>query len=269
MIGQTLAHYKILDKLGAGGMGVVYRARDTRLDRNVAVKVLPKDFARDPKRLARFKREAKSVAALSHANILAIHDFGESDGITYAVTELLQGDTLGEYLEQRRPPVHKAVEISRQIAEGLAAAHNRGIIHRDLKPDNVFVERNGQVKILDFGLAKTETIGASADHETEVLVARTDPGTVLGSVGYMSPEQVRGQAATARSDIFSLGVILYEMLAGRRAFKAETPAETMTAILRQEPEELDSADRHLPAPLARIVRRCIEKRPEAPCCRTC
>ena len=221
--GQRLGPYEIIAPLGAGGMGEVYRARDTKLDREVAVKVLPARLAEDAEALARFEREAKAVAALSHPNILAIHDFGREAGTAYAVMELLEGETLRERLAAGALPVRKAVEYAVQIAQGLAAAHDKGIVHRDLKPENVFVTRDGRLKILDFGLAKRDAAAGDGSETSSPTAARpTEPGAVLGTVGYMSPEQVRGQPADARSDIFSLGTVLYEMLSGRRAFARET-----------------------------------------------
>jgi serine/threonine protein kinase len=218
-------------------MGEVYRARDGRLDRTVAVKVLPADFARNPRRLARFEREAKAVAALSHPGILSIHDFGEHDGTAYAVMERLEGETLRRRLLAGALPARKAVEYAAQIAAGLAAAHERGIVHRDIKPENLFLTSDGQVKILDFGLAAhSEGTAAQSDLPTETRI--TDPGTVLGTAGYMSPEQAGGLKADARSDLFSLGCVLYEMLSGRRAFARDTVPETLTAILREDPPPL-------------------------------
>src|SRR5688572_26325133 len=261
--GTRLGPHEILAPLGAGGMGEVYRARDTRLDRDVAIKVLPERLANDAHALARFEREAKAVAALSHPNILSIHDFETHQGIRYAVTELLDGATLREHLEGGAVTPRKAVEFALQIAHGLAAAHEKGIVHRDLKPENVFVTRDGHVKILDFGLAKgMEPAALAAETEAPTASGGTEPGTVLGTVGYMSPEQVRGRSVDPRSDIFSFGVLLYEMLAGRRAFRGDSAVETMNAILTGEPPELTGAEgAGAPAGLARIVRRCLEKDP--------
>jgi serine/threonine protein kinase len=259
--GARLGPYEILAPLGAGGMGEVYRARDRRLERDVAIKVLPERLASEPHALARFEREAKAVAALSHPNILAIHDVGEHQGVRYAVTELLEGSTLREHLERGTISPRRAVEHALQIAQGLAAAHEKGIVHRDLKPENVFVTRTGHVKILDFGLARAlETSEAEDADGGPTLAGPTEPGTILGTVGYMSPEQVRGNPADARSDIFSFGAILYEMLTGRRAFRADSAVETMNAILTEEPPETRT-DPGVSPGLTRIVRRCLEKDP--------
>ena len=261
--GTTLGPYEILAPIGAGGMGEVYRARDRRLDRDVAVKVLPEVVASEAGALARFEREAKAIATLSHPNILAIHDFGTHDGVPYAVTELLEGGTLREHLEGGTVGVRKATEHALEIVHGLAAAHEKGIVHRDLKPENIFVTREGHVKILDFGLAKTVDPGAVRDATQAPTVApATEAGTILGTVGYMSPEQVRGQAVDHRSDVFSFGAVFYEMLAGRRAFRGDSAVETMNAILTEEPPDLsDAGSRPVTPGLERIVRRCLEKDP--------
>jgi Tol biopolymer transport system component len=245
-------------------MGEVYRAKDSKLKREVALKVLPESLSRDLDAFARFEREAQAVAALSHPNILSIHDFGDHDGRAYAVSELLHGETLRGLLDGGLLPVRKAIDIARQICTGLAAAHAAGIVHRDLKPDNVFVTDDGRVKILDFGLAKTSETRANSDQtHSPTVSAHTEPGTVMGTVGYMSPEQVKGLAVDERSDIFSFGAVLYEMLAGRRAFQRDTTAETMTAILREEPPESPSSGTSGVSPaLDRIVRHCLEKKPE-------
>ena len=260
--GARLGPYEIVAPLGAGGMGEVYRARDTRLERTVAIKVLPSRLAADPDALGRFEREARAVAALSHPNILAIHDFGTDRGVAYAVTELLEGKTLRERLEAGRMPPRKAIEYAVQAARGLAAAHDKGIVHRDLKPENVFVTEDGRVKILDFGLAR---LGAPEQSDTPVTEARTatvatEPGVVMGTVGYMSPEQVRGQVTDHRSDVFSFGAVLYEMLTGRRAFHGGSAADTMSAVLNQEPELARTLPGIAPG-LEHIVRRCLEKAP--------
>ena len=261
MIGQMLGPYQILSKVGEGGMGEVYKARDTRLDRTVAIKVLPDAFARDADRLARFEREARAVAAISHPNILAIHDVGSDNGRTFVVTELLDGETLRARLNRGALPVRKAIEIGIQIARGLAAAHDKGIVHRDLKPENVFLLADGQVKILDFGLAKAAAAPGAGSGASETAAAATDPGTVLGTAGYMAPEQVRGQATDARADLFAFGAVLYEMVGGARAFKGDTAADTMTAILREDPPDLVESRPDLPPALDRIVRHCLEKNP--------
>jgi Tol biopolymer transport system component len=244
-------------------MGEVYRARDTRLDRIVAIKVLPASFAADPDRLQRFEREARTVAALSHPNILAVHDIGTHDGTPYMVTELLEGETLRERLRGGVVSARKAVEIAIQVARGLAAAYDKGIIHRDLKPENIFLTKDGLVKILDFGLAKTARSGSGPNSSVQTLTSAdlslTEAGQVLGTAGYMSPEQVRGIAIDHRSDIFVFGAILYEMLTGQRAFRRDTAAETMTAILKEDLPELTEVNRSIPPTLDRIVRHCLEK----------
>src|SRR5215471_9583807 len=260
--GARLGPYEILSPIDAGGMGEVYRARDSRLDRDVAVKVLPQELLSDAEALARFEREAKAVAALSHPNILAIHDFGREGGVAYAVMELLEGETLRERLDAGPIPQRKALDYALQAAQGLAAAHERGVIHRDLKPQNLFVTRDGIVKILDFGLVKLRG-GAGPDGATN---APTTPGTktgmILGTVGYMSPEQVRGAPADHRSDIFSLGAVIFEMLTARRAFRADSDVETMMSILRDDPLEASVEGKSLSAELADIVGHCLEKSPD-------
>ena len=229
--GTRLGPYEILALLGAGGMGEVYRAKDTRLEREVAIKVLPEGLARDPRSLARFEREVRAVAALSHPNILAIHDFGTEGDVRFAVTELLEGETLRERIGRERFGWRKALEVGVEISEGLSSAHGKGVVHRDLKPDNVFLADDGQVKILDFGLARLEPPLPSGDASTTPTVpAQTETGTIMGTAGYISPEQIRGRPADARSDLFSLGCVLYEMLAGRRAFAGRTGAEARSTM---------------------------------------
>ncbi len=254
--GARLGPYEVVGPLGAGGMGEVYRARDTRLDRAVALKLLPRDIAAGPdgaERVRRFEQEARAAGALDHPNVLAVHDVGRHDGAPYLVCELLEGQTLRQRLIGGPLPPRKAVDLVLQATRGLAAAHDKGIVHRDLKPDNLFVTRDGRVKILDFGLAKL----AGTDAEVSVD-ARTEPGRVLGTVGYMAPEQVRGRAADHRADLFALGAILYEMVVGERAFTGETDIDAMTAILKEEPRRLAE----VPPELARVIQHCIEKAPE-------
>jgi serine/threonine protein kinase/tetratricopeptide (TPR) repeat protein len=263
LIGRTLGHYRIVEQIGAGGMGVVYRAHDERLDRDVAIKVLPEEVAGDPDRLHRFEREAKAVAKLDHSNILAIHDFGIEGVVTYSVTELLNGHNLRQAIPESGMPWQKVVEIGAAIADGLAAAHGRGIVHRDLKPENIFITSDGRVKVLDFGLARVKE-PVDEDAETATLTpAGTVPGSVLGTMGYMSPEQLRGEPTDARSDIFALGCVLYEMLSGKAAFVRKSAAETSAAILGEEPERVSSTGIVLPAEVERSIHRCLEKSPEA------
>ena len=244
-------------------MGEVYRARDTRLGRDVAVKIVPPAVAANADALSRFERETRAVAALSHPNILTIHDVGRSDGTVYAVLELLEGQTLRTRLDGGALPQRKALEIAAQMARGLAAAHDKQIAHRDLKPENIFVTADGSVKILDFGLARqtgAQSIASAADSAT--MAPSTEPGVVLGTVGYMAPEQVRGEPSDHRADIFALGCVLYEMLTGRRPFQRDTGAETMTAILKEDPPDPDKADVVVAPGVLRTLRRCLEKRPE-------
>jgi eukaryotic-like serine/threonine-protein kinase len=261
--GARLGPYEILSLLGAGGMGEVYRARDTRLGREVAVKVLSADRAQDPDRRRRLEREARSTSALDHPNVLAVHDVGSEGEVFYVVSELLDGGTLRDVMRSGLTP-RRAVDYAGQIACGLAAAHEKGVVHRDLKPENVFITRDGRVKILDFGLAtlrgdaNPSMLGAKSATVSEI----TGAGGLLGTAGYMSPEQVRGLPADHRSDIFALGAVLYEMLSGRRAFRAESAVETMNAILKEEPPELASIARGVPPSLSRVVRHCLEKQPE-------
>ena len=254
-----LGPYKIIALIGAGGMGEVYRARDTRLLRDVALKVLPESFTADPDRLRRFEQEARAVAALNHPNIVSVYDVGNAGGVHYIVSELLEGETLRQLISPSGMAVRKTTELGIQLAQGLAAAHEQGIVHRDLKPENIFVTRNGRLKILDFGLAKLRRPQTIAETVDGVTLGETNAGQVLGTIGYMSPEQVRGDTADHRSDIFSFGSILYEMLYGQRAFKHNTGAETMTAILNEEPSEFSGRSLAIPPGLERIVRHCMEK----------
>jgi hypothetical protein len=263
--GTRLGPYDIVGQLGAGGMGEVYKARDTKLDRLVAIKVLPPSLAEVPDLLARFEREAKAVAALNHPGILGIFDFGTADGITFAVMELLEGETLRERLRAGPVPLRKAVDWAWQMAQSLAAAHGKGIIHRDLKPENLWITPESRTKILDFGLAKQLPMGgqnAQSELPTQAFAATSMPGMLLGTVGYMSPEQVKGEPTDARSDIFSLGVVLYEMLSGRAPFKGDTPVQTLNAILEQEPPDLVVPRGDLIPALERIVLHCLEKHPD-------
>jgi len=261
---ERISHYRILDKLGAGGMGEVYRARDNRLDRDVAIKVLPATFANDKERLLRFEQEARATSALNHPNILTIYDIGTHDGAPFIVAELLDGAELREQLNHSPLPVKRALDYAQQVASGLTAAHAKGIVHRDLKPENLFVTTDGRVKILDFGLAKLKLQksvgGVYSDAPTQR--ALTNPGVMIGTIGYMSPEQVRGQEADHRSDIFSFGMILYEMLSGQRAFNGASVADVMSAILKEEPPELSEKNANVNPALDKIVRRCLEKKPE-------
>jgi serine/threonine-protein kinase len=256
--GTRFGPYEIVDALGAGGMGEVYRARDTRLGREVAVKVLPAHLSSAPRSLARFEQEARALAALSHPNLLAIHDFGNVSGTVYAVTELLEGSTLRERLLTADLGLPRALDWAAQIAQGLAAAHERGVVHRDLKPENLFVTRDGLVKILDFGLAQREV------HETQkgpAVTALTHPGTVVGTPGYLAPEQARGLPADHRSDIFAFGAVLYELITGKRAFSAGDSLEALTAVLHEQPPPIADSGRRVPNEVEEIVRHCLEKDP--------
>src|SRR5580698_9264074 len=270
--GTKLGPYEIVAQLGAGGMGEVYRARDTRLERIVAIKVLPPSLANDADRLARFEGEARVLSTLSHPNLLAIYDVGAQDGLHYLVSEFLDGETLRDRLASGALGQRKAAEYALQMANGLAAAHEKGIVHRDLKPENIFITPGEHLKILDFGLAKLTT-PASLPGETVTMTTaggpssgsggsgQTAPGTVMGTVGSMSPEPVRGQTVDSRSDIFSFGAILYEMVAGRRAFKGDSAVETMNAVLKEEPPDLDPAQLKVSPGMERIIRHCLEKTP--------
>src|SRR5579884_2193124 len=256
---DRLGAYEIVDKLGEGGMGEVWRAHDARLNRSVAVKILPADVANDPVRRARFEQEARSLGALNHPNIVAVYATGQDDGIAYIVSELVDGETLRAVLERGPLGTRKAVQYGIQISEALAAAHAAGIVHRDLKPENIMVARNGRVKVLDFGLARQTVVETS---DRTATIALSTPGVVMGTVGYMSPEQVRGEAVDARSDIFSFGAVLYEMAAGKRAFQKDSSVETMHAILNDDPPEPQAIDgARLPPALDGIIRRCLEKQP--------
>ena len=261
--GTRLGPYDVVAPIGAGGMGEVYRAHDARLDREVAIKVLPASYSADPDRLRRFEQEARAAGRLNHPNVMAIYDIGTHEGAPYVVAELLEGATLREKLATGAIPTRKAVDYALQIARGLGAAHEKGIVHRDLKPENVFVTNDGRVKILDFGLAKLsrpETSSPMTEAPTETR--GTEPGSVFGTVGYMSPEQIRGQNADARSDIFAFGAVLYELLSGHRAFRGNSSADVMSAILKDEPAPLVETGRNIPPPLDRLVSHCLEKSAE-------
>jgi Tol biopolymer transport system component len=257
--GSRVGPYEVLGPLGSGGMGEVFRARDTRLARDVAIKVLPESFSGNADRIRRFEQEARAAGSLNHPNVLVVYDVGAKDELVYLVSELLEGQSLRDRLASGPLAARKAVEIAAEIADGLAAAHEKGIVHRDLKPENLFLTRDGRVKILDFGLARQ--VGSTRDGATalETETRLTEPGTVLGTVGYMSPEQVVGRPADQRSDIFSLGAILYEMLSGQRAFQRASPVETMNAILKEEPRDFAETAPSVSADVERIVRRCLEK----------
>src|SRR5271165_4150371 len=257
--GTRLSQYEILSPLGAGSMGEVYRARDTRLDRDVAIKVLPELASTAPDRLQRFEVEAKAAAALNHPNILAVYQMGTYAGVPYLVSELLEGKTLAETVRRGPLPLRKAIDYGVQIAHGLAAAHEKGIIHRDLKPDNLFVTKEGGIKILDFGLAKVVPPNDAAANQAPTL---TLPGVAMGTVGYMSPEQVRGLETDHRTDIFAFGAILYEMVMGKRSFERSTSADTMSAILNEDPEPISDLAPETPVALQRVVLRCLEKNAE-------
>lgn len=262
MAGMTLGRYHLISPLGAGGMGEVYRAMDTRLEREVAVKILPAHMADNPEAMRRFEREAKAVAALSHPNILSIHDFGNEQDVRYAVMELLEGETLRSRILRGALSWRKAVGIGIEIAEGLSAAHAKGITHRDLKPENIFLTSDGRTKILDFGLARVKTPVSDENITSASTVAPiTEPGIVMGTPGYMSPEQVRGAEVEAPGDIFSFGSVLYEMVTGRRAFAERTVADTMAAILRDDPPELSDSGKNIPPDLEQVITHCLEKNP--------
>ncbi|MEP6768405.1 MAG: protein kinase [Acidobacteriota bacterium] len=261
--GSRLGSYEIVSTLGVGGMGEVYRARDRRLERDVAIKVLPDSVSADPESLGRFEREARAIAALSHPNILAIHDFGTHEGVSYAVLELLEGETLRAKLDAGPFDWKQAVDYGLQIGKGLSAAHEKGVVHRDLKPENVFVTKEGHLKILDFGLAKRIAAALPGQETSAPTVSgRTEPGTVMGTLTYMSPEQLKGLPVDYRSDIFSSGAILYEMLSGQKAFGRLTASETIAAILKEEPREFSTLRRDVPVTLDHIVRHCLEKDPD-------
>ena len=262
MIGESISHYKIIEKLGSGGMGIVYRALDENLGREVAIKVLHREVMHDPDRLSRFESEARAIAQLAHPNILAIHDFGNISGVAFAITELLEGETLGNRLACEHLQWRKAAAIAASIAEGLAAAHAKGITHRDIKPDNIFLTADGRVKILDFGLAQTGLPSITDPLAPTVSIPSTNGETVMGTVAYMTPEQLRGEPVDARSDIFALGCVLYEMLSGQSAFSRGSFALTVTAILMDPAPEVHVSGMDASMELNRIIGRCLEKNPK-------
>src|SRR5437588_9120753 len=262
--GTRLGRYEIRSKIGEGGMGEVYRARDEKLNRDVAIKVLPVSLSQDGDRLRRFEQEAQAAGALNHPNILAVYDVGTHDGAPYIVSELLEGESLKERLNDGPIAQRKTIDYAAQVTHGLAGAHEKGIVHRDLKPDNLFITKDDRVKILDFGIAKLiEPVGEGIA-QTDVVTRKvhTDPGTVIGTVVYISPEQVRGHHVDHRSDIFSFGAVLYEMLSGQRAFRGESAVETLNAILKDEPTELTATSRNIAPSLERVIWHCLEKIPE-------
>ena len=261
LTGTRFGSYEIRSLIGVGGMGEVYRARDLLLNRDVAVKVLL-NLSTDPQRLHRFEQEARAAGALNHPNILAVFHMGTYEGAPYLVSELLNGETLRQAVKRGPLSIRKVIDYGVQIAHGLEAAHEKGIVHRDLKPENLFLTHDGRIKILDFGLAKLTQPLQPSEYGTSTVTTGTDPGVVMGTVGYMSPEQVRGHSSDHRTDIFAFGTVLYEMLAGKRAFQKPTATETMTAILREDPPNIVDLVPNLPLGLQRILQRCLEKEPE-------
>ena len=262
MIGRKLSHYEVLEKIGSGGMGEVYLAEDTKLDRKVALKVLPPELAESEERRARFKREAKAIAALNHPNIVTVHSVEEADGVHFITMELVKGKTLTELLPKHGFPLNRFFDIAIPLADAVAAAHQEGITHRDLKPDNAMVSDDGRVKVLDFGLAKPTSGFAGGDAESALpTAARTAEGVIVGTVNYMSPEQAQGKAVDARSDIFALGVVFYEMLTGQRPFRGENPAEILSSIIKDTPDSTSELNPAVPRDLAKLVRRCLAKDP--------
>ena len=259
MTGQTLGHYQILDKLGEGGMGVVYKALDPRLNRLVAIKILPREKTSNPDRKRRFIQEAQSASALNHPNIVVIHDINEENGVDYMVMEYIDGRTLDAAIPRHGMRLGEALKVAIPIADGLAKAHSAGIIHRDIKPSNIMVADDGRVKILDFGLAKLTELNATGENdETRTERARTEEGAILGTISYMSPEQAEGKKLDARSDIFSFGSLLYEMVTGHRAFHGDSRISTLSAILKEDPKPAEN----LPTDLDKILRRCLRKDPD-------
>jgi serine/threonine protein kinase len=266
MIGRTILHYQIVETLGRGGMGVVYKARDTHLDRFVAIKVLPPEKVADPERKRRFVQEAKAASALNHPNIVHIYDIAEAEGIQFIAMEYVPGKTLDQMIGRKGKRLNETLKYAIQIADALAHAHAAGIIHRDLKPSNIMVADNGLVKVLDFGLAKLTETATGELAETATLTAKggpsTEEGTIVGTVAYMSPEQAEGKKVDARSDIFSFGSLLYEMITGRRAFQGQTKVSTLSAILHQEPKAASEIAGETPHELEKIIARCLRKNPD-------
>src|SRR5580693_1256271 len=262
MTGQIIGHYRVLEKIGSGAMGEVFRARDERLGRDVALKLIRPASNENPDHLRRFELEARAVAALNHPNIVAIYDVGFNDGTPYIVCELLEGNTLRRRLADGALPVPVSVDCALQIVQGLIAAHDRRIVHRDLKPENLFVTTDGRVKILDFGVAKLQSTPEESGRPVEEMTTVTKSGAVIGTVAYMSPEQLRGKTVDHRSDIFAVGAILYEMLTGRRAFRGETEVDTISAVLRENPPAINLDQASVPTSFQQIVRHCLEKEPE-------
>jgi serine/threonine protein kinase len=260
--GAHLGPYELVGVIGAGGMGTVYRAKDRRLDREVAIKVLPETVAGDPEWLARFQREARALARVSHPNILAIHDLGRDHGVTYVVTELLRGETLRARLGRERLPWRKAVEIAAAVADGLASAHAHGIVHRDLKPENLFLTSDGHTRILDFGIARVANASSSDSETQRGVLATSGPGVLVGTLGYMSPEQARGEGGDARSDVFALRCVLFEMLSGRRAFVRDSTGDTLRAVMAEPLPDVTDLGLGVPPDVGRIVAHCVEKQPE-------
>jgi serine/threonine-protein kinase len=266
MIGKTLGHYQLLDRLGEGGMGVVYRARDTRLGRDVAVKVLPDSFASDPERVARFRQEARLLASLDHPNIAAIHGLEEADGVRFLVMELVPGETLAGRIRRGPLPITEALSLCSQIADALASAHDKGVIHRDLKPANVAVTPEGKIKVLDFGLAKALGVepgpaAADASQSPTLTFRETGRGVILGTAGYMSPEQARGKPLDRRTDVWSFGCVLYEALTGKQAFQGDTLSDTIARILEREPDWV-ALPSEAGARIRALLERCLRKDPQ-------
>src|SRR6202040_2297696 len=256
---RVIGHYRVLEKIGSGAMGEVFRARDERLGRDVALKMIRPASSENPDHLRRFELEARAAAALNHPNIVALYDVGFADGSPYIVCELLQGKTLRKRLAEGALPIRLATDYSLQIVQGLIAAHDRRIVHRDLKPENLFVTSDGRVKILDFGVAKLQPAPEQSGRSVEDLTTVTKSGAVIGTVAYMSPEQLRGKAVDHRSDIFSVGAILYEMLTGRRAFRGETEVDTITAVLREDPPAINLEEAGIPVAFQQVIHHCLEK----------